>query len=258
MPKTLGRDGPPGQSWSPERYERNARFVSELGAAVFELLDPKPGEHILDLGCGDGALTADLIAAGASVIGIDSSKEQVAGARARGIDARVGDGQALEFEHEFDAVFSNAVLHWMIDADAVIAGVTRALKPGGRFVGEFGGEGNCARIQGALEGALARRSIDASAANPWYFPSPAAYRKKLESHGFMVLTMELIPRPTALPGDIGDWVETFAESFLAMAAAGDRAQIVDELRAELEPVLCDSGGTWIADYVRLRFAAELT
>lgn len=224
---------------------------------MFELLDPKPDERILDLGCGDGALTADIIAAGATVIGIDASREQAEGARARGVDARVGDGEALEFEHEFDAVFSNAVLHWMTDPDAVIAGVKRALLPGGRFVGEFGGEGNCARIQAALEGALARRGIDAAKANPWYFPSPADYREKLGAHGFTVHTMELIPRPTALPGDIGDWLETFAESFLAMTTGGDRAQVIDELRAELEPELCDSGGTWIADYVRLRFAAEL-
>ena len=254
MPSTRG--APPGQSWDPERYERNARFVSHLGAAVVELLEPRRGERILDLGCGDGMLTQDLIAAGAHVVAIDASAEQVEGARARGIDARVGDGQALDFDHEFDAVFTNAALHWMTDPDAVIAGVKRALKPGGRFVGEFGGEGNCARIQGALEGALARRGIDADAANPWYFPSPASYREKLEAHGFDVREMELIPRPTALPGDIAGWLETFAESFLAMAPDQDRARIIDELRAELEPDLCDGAGTWIADYVRLRFAAE--
>ncbi len=255
-----GRDGtrrPPVQRWDPPRYARSARFVSELGAAVMALLDPKPGERILDLGCGDGMLTAELAAAGATVVGLDDSAEQVAAARNRGVDARLGDGQELDFADEFDAIFSNAALHWMPDADAVIAGVRRALKPGGRFIAEFGGDGNCARIRRALVAALARRALDADAADTWYFPTPAAYAEKLAAHGFRVRSMELIPRPTPLPGDLADWLETFAEGFLALAPEGERSSLVGEVRAELEPELRDDEGTWIADYVRLRFAADL-
>src|SRR5512138_2182814 len=138
------------QTWDPERYARNARFVSDLGAPVVELLAPRPGERILDLGCGDGALTEKLVALGCEVIGVDGSAEQVAGARRRGIDARVADGQALDFDGEFDAVFSNAALHWMKRADAVVDGVWRALRPGGRFVAECGGHGCVDEIATAL------------------------------------------------------------------------------------------------------------
>src|SRR5512142_2028530 len=138
------------QTWDPERYARNARFVADLGMPVVELLAPKSGERILDLGCGDGALTEKLVAMGCTVVGVDGSAEQVAAARARGLDCHVMDGEQLTFNNEFDAVFSNAALHWMKRADAVIAGVWRALKPGGRFVAECGGHGNIKAIETAL------------------------------------------------------------------------------------------------------------
>src|SRR4029450_12123318 len=128
------------QTWDPELYERHARFVSALGQPVVELLAPRAGERILDLGCGDGALTEKLVALGCEVVAVDGSAEQVEGARRRGLDARVGDGQALAFENEFDAVFSNAALHWMKRADAVIDGVWRALRAGGGLGGEGGGD----------------------------------------------------------------------------------------------------------------------
>ncbi len=219
-----------------------------------ELLAPVAGERILDLGCGDGVLGVDLLARGCAVVGVDASAAQVEAARGRGLDARVMDGQALDFTAEFDAVFSNAAMHWMKDPDRVIAGVWRALKPGGRFVGEFGGRGCVARIVTALRGALARQGVIESRIQPWYFPGDDEYRARLEAHDFVVRSIALIPRPTPLPGDLGDWLETFGEAFLA--AARDRAALLDEVRAELRPHLCDAGGRWTADYVRLRFAAE--
>jgi len=249
--------GPPSQTWDAERYARNARFVAELGLPVVELLAPQAGERILDLGCGDGALTRELAARGAHVTGVDGSAEQVAAARAAGLDARVLDGQALDFEAEFDAVFSNAALHWMPRADKVIAGVRRALKPGGRFVGEMGGKGNVARILAALVAALERRGLDGGTALPWYFPGPEEYRGRLEAHGFTVRSIELFARPTPLPGEMGGWLETFAEAFLGRLPAAERPAYIAEVSAALAPHLRDRAGRWTADYVRLRFAAYL-
>ncbi len=259
---TAGMRAPPAgmttaQKWDPERYARNGRFVAELGEPVLALLAAEPGERVLDLGCGDGALTERLAATGCRVVGVDSSPEQVAAARARGLDARVMDAARLDFESEFDAVFSNASLHWVKDADAVIAGVRRALKPGGRLVAEFGAGTNVGRIVLALERACERRGIDGRALNPWTFPTLDAYRRRLEAGGFTLDSIELFPRPTPLPGDIEGWLETFAESYLAAMPAADRPRFVAEVREDLRGDLCDAEGRWTADYVRLRFAARL-
>jgi len=245
------------QSWDPERYARNARFVSDLAQPVLDLLAPRPGERVLDLGCGDGVLSEKLAALGAHVVGVDSSAPQVAAARQRGIDARVMDGQALGFEHEFDAVFSNAALHWMRESDRVIQGVARALRPGGRFVGEFGGHGCVAKIVAAMEAALARRGIDAKRLNPWYFPTAPDYAARLAAGGFEVRSIALIPRPTLLPGELQAWLETFCECFTAAVAPADRPALLEEVSSTLRPELCDREGRWSADYVRLRFAAQL-
>ena len=193
------------QSWDPERYARNARFVSDLGEPVLELLAPIAGERILDLGCGDGVLTRKLVEAGCEVVAVDGSAEQVAAARAEGLDAHVMDGQALTFVDEFDAVFSNAAMHWMPRLDAVIAGVWRALRGGGRFVSEFGGGNNVALIRAALYEELAARGADARTVDPWTFPGDDDYRRRLEARGFRVETITLIDRPTPLPGDIIAW-----------------------------------------------------
>ena len=250
------QESTPGQRWDPDRYARNARFVADLGAPLVELLAPRPGEAILDLGCGDGALTEKLVDLGTVVVGVDGSAEQVAAARARGLDARQADGEALEFEAAFDAVFSNAALHWMRKADAVIDGVWRALKPGGRFVGEMGGAGNVAGITAAMLAALDRRGIDGQAANPWYFPTPEDYRRRLEARGFEVRSIALIDRPTPLPGAMADWLETFAETFLRLVPAEARAELAAEVSEALRPSHRDAAGRWTADYVRLRFAAR--
>jgi len=244
------------QSWSPEKYAENARFVSDLGAPVVELLAPKAGEKILDLGCGDGALTIKLAELGCDVIGVDSSPPQIEGARRLGLDARVGDGERLDFGPEFDAVFSNAVIHWMKRADDVIAGVWKALKPGGRFVGELGGYGCVAKIKRALVEALARRGIDGERLNPWYFPTVEDYKGRLERGRFTVRYIALIPRPTPLPTEINGWLETFAQSFMTPLKGADRTDFVAEVRENLRPELCDVEGKWFADYMRLRFAAD--
>ena len=243
------------QTWDAERYARNARFVSDLGMPVVELLAAKAGERILDLGCGDGVLTKKLVEIGCEVVGIDGSASQVEAARRLGLDARVMDAHKLEFDSEFDAVFSNAALHWMKQPDAVIAGVWRALHAGGRFVGEFGGHGCVAKIVSALEAALARRGLDPATINPWYFPTIEDYRGRLESSGFTVGHIVLFPRPTLLPGDISGWLETFAESFLSLLSADERPVYIAEVSEALRPELCDSEGRWTADYIRLRFSA---
>ncbi len=244
------------QHWDPARYARNAGFVAELGGPVLALLDPRPGERVLDLGCGEGALTARLAEMGTDVVGVDASPDQIAAARARGLDARVMDGQALTFEAEFDAVLSNAALHWMRDAESVVDGVWRALTHGGRFVAEMGGGANVASVLDALTAAVARRGVDARAVIPWYFPTDVAYRTLLERRGFTVASIELIPRPTPLPGDVRDWLETFAESFLSTVPAGERPVLMDELAAALRPRLLGADGVWVLDYVRLRFLAH--
>lgn len=242
------------QHWDPARYQRNAGFVAALGQPVVDLLAPRPDERILDLGCGDGALTA-VLARQAHVTAVDASADQVAAARARGLDARVADGTRLRFAAEFDAVFSNAALHWMRDPDAVIDGVWRALKPGGRFVAECGGAGNVATVLDALHAVVARYGVDGHAVSPWYFPSVDEYRGRLERRGFVVQSIGLIPRPTPLPGGLADWLDTFAESFLAAAPVKARGVVKDEVEAMLRAPLCDANGAWTVDYVRLRFAA---
>jgi trans-aconitate methyltransferase len=249
----------PMQEWNAAQYQRHGGFVPELGQPVLDLLAPRPGERILDLGCGDGALTRRLVEAGSTVVGVDASPAMIAAARARGLDAHVMNGQRLSFKEEFDAVFTNAALHWMPDADAVIAGVGRALVPGGRFVGEMGGQGNVAAITVALRAVLQRSGVDAGSAVPaWYFPPADLYREKLEAHGFEVRSIDLIPRPTLLPGDIADWLDTFAAHWLAVLPEAGRAAARAEAADLLRPVLCDERGRWTADYVRLRFAAVRT
>lgn len=244
------------QSWDPESYARNARFVSELGAPVLELLAPRGGERILDLGCGDGALTKKLVELGCEVVAVDSSPAQVEAARQMGLDARVIDAQALPFQEEFDAVFSNAVLHWIRQPDAMIRGVYRALRPGGRFVAECGGAGCVDTVRTALVEALLRRGIDGEARVPWYFPTPPDYGARLERGGFRVDRIALFPRPTPLPGDIVEWLELFAQSFLQGLSEMERREYLEEVRAAVESKLRDANGVWVADYVRLRFAAS--
>ena len=243
------------QVWDPEQYATHARFVSDLGAPVVELLRPRRGERVLDVGCGDGALTEKLVAAGCRVVAIDASPEQVRAARGRGLDARVADATDLNFDGEFDAVFSNAVLHWIRDPDAALTAIHRALAPGGRLVAELGGHGCVASIRAAFGEVLASRGIDAQRLNPWYFPTAEEYRERLDANGFDVDSIRLFPRPTPLPSDVTDWLETFAQPYLAGVRDSERPTVLVEMRERLDPVLRTPDGGWVADYVRLRFAA---
>ena len=244
------------QTWDPERYARNARFVTDLGMPVVHLLAPHAGERILDLGCGDGVLAAKLAEMGCAIVGVDSSEMQIAAARKLGLDARVIAGEMLPFRDEFDAVFSNAALHWMLPPDPVIAGVWRALRRGGRFVAEMGGHGCVETIQAALVDALARRRVDGESLVPWFFPTIEDYSARLRKCGFVISYISLFPRPTPLPGDVTSWLETFAESFLRALPLAERSAYIEEVREALRPILCDARGNWTADYVRLRFAAH--
>lgn len=243
-----------GQRWNAQGYAADAGFVPALGAAVLEMLAPQPGERILDLGCGDGVLTAQLAASGATLLGVDASTELVAAACARGLDAQVMDGHALAFDARFDAVFSNAALYWMREPDRVLAGVRRALRPGGRFVGEFGGHGNVAAIVTALHAALRLHGAPAPAF-AWFFPSAEAYAQRLQAHGFQVLQIALLPRPTPLPSGMAGWLRTFADPFLIGLDDATRQDVLATVVALLTPTLCDDRGRWSADYVRLRFHA---
>jgi SAM-dependent methyltransferase len=246
----------PSQTWSAKGYEENARFVSDLGAGVVTLLDPKPGERILDLGCGDGFLTLRIAESGATVRGFDASPELAAAARQRGLTVDLGDAHELPYANEFDAVFSNAALHWMSRPGEVVAGVHRALKPGGRFVAEMGGHGNVAAIRTALAAAFASRGIDYGTIRTHFYPTAEEYSALLRAHGFEVLSAELFPRPTPLPTGMEGWLSTFAKGALDQLPDGDREKAKAEVIALLRPNLCDGSGRWTADYVRLRFAAR--
>lgn len=242
-------------SWNPVTYSKNARFVSELGEPLLILLNPQPREVILDLGCGDGVLTEKIAAAGSFVAAIDTSRSFVEAARTRRLDVVLMNGQQLALKRRFDAVFSNAALHWMKRPEQVIDGVALCLKPGGRFVAEFGGKGNVQTIRAALHAALRKRGIDPWIADPWYYPSAEEYSELLKRSGFAVEYIELIPRPTQLPGDILAWLEVFAQPFTNVIASKERSGLLDEVRSALEPKLRNPDGTWQADYVRLRFKA---
>ncbi len=244
------------QSWNPAVYAEVGAFVPSLGAGVLKWLAPQRGERILDLGCGDGQLTAKIAASGAEVVGIDASPAMVEGALSKGIDARIGNAEALPFRSEFDAVFSNAVLHWVRDQDAMIAGVRRALKPGGRFVAEMGGHGNVAAIHVALIAVLERHGCAGLEDGVNYYPTPASYAARLASHGFAVEEIQLIPRPTPLPAGMSAWLTTFRRGVLDEVPEGRRQAVIDDTVALLALALRDEQGNWTGDYVRLRFIAR--
>jgi SAM-dependent methyltransferase len=246
-------------TWDAERYDGSFGFVSALGRGVVELLDPRPDETIIDLGCGTGALTASIAAAGATVTGLDADVAMITKARRDhpGLRFEVADGHHFEVPAPVDAVMSNAALHWMLEPDEVIAQVHAALRPGGRFVAEFGGHGNIATIHTAVRDAARVLGIDPTELDdPWYFPSPAEHATRLETGGFLVRSLELIDRPTPLGDDgVAGWLRMFGGRLLAGVPASRRESVIDLAVEHCRPTL-GSDDRWFADYVRLRFAAE--
>jgi trans-aconitate methyltransferase len=247
------------QTWNAQDYGKNAAFVHGLASGVLEWLDAKAGEYILDLGCGDGQLTQRIARTGASVVGVDASPEMAGAARDRGIVVDVANAEALPYmRKEFDAVFSNAVLHWVRGQDAMMAEVRRVLKPGGRFVAEMGGHGNVAAIRVAFMAVLARHGFADCEEGVNYYATPEAYARRLARHGFNVERIELIPRPTLLPeSGMTGWLRTFRRGVFNGLPEEIRETIVEETAALLAPVLRDEDGNWTADYVRLRFIATV-
>jgi SAM-dependent methyltransferase len=233
--------------WDAADYARVGGFVAELGGAALDLLDPQAGERILDLGCGEGTLTLKIIDRRATVLGVDNSPEMIAAARAKGIDALLLPAEDMQFFAEFDAAFSNATLHWVLAKEQAARAIFRALKSGGRFAGEMGGEGNLLKLREALDEELIIRGyVPPVEATNWY-ASPEEFAAVYEAAGFREVDARLIERPTAIEHGVSAWVTTFRKGWL------DRAQVPDQERAEIAAAVADRVGSNIADYVRLRF-----
>ncbi|ACV47025.1 MULTISPECIES: class I SAM-dependent methyltransferase [Halomicrobium] len=247
--------------WDGGRYDDAAGFVTDYGDSVVDLLDPRPGERILDLGCGTGHLTAtvaDAVGSAGDVLGIDASSEMIRQARAAYPDLRFDcvDATAFETDERFDAVFSNAALHWIDDQDAVSERVAAALAPNGRYVAELGASGNVAAIVAAVRTELRDRGYDA--ADPWYFPTIGEHATLLERHGFAVRSATVFDRPTDLDGPDGlrEWLAVFGDSLFAPLSDAERAAVVAAVEDRLRPEQYDPDTeTWTADYRRLRFVA---
>ena len=233
--------------WNAADYARVGGFVAELGEAALDLLDPKPGERILDVGCGEGTLTKKILERGATVLGIDNSPDMVAAARTKGVDALLLAAEDMQFFAEFDAAFSNATLHWVLEKEQAARAIFRALKPGSRFAGEMGGEGNLVKLREALDEELVIRGyVPPVEATNWY-ASPEEFASVYEAAGFEQIDARLIERPTQIDHGVAEWVTTFRRGWL------DRAAVPDAERAEIGTAVADRVGSNTADYVRLRF-----
>jgi len=226
--------------WNAEQYDSRHYYVTDYGTSLVGLLEPKPGERILDFGCGTGRLTQEIAASGADVLGIDSSPDMISVARSKypSVKFEVADGMTFRSNEPFDAVFSNAVLHWVRPPEKAVESIAAALKPGGRLIAEFGGKGNTASI------------VEAVGSHPWYYPSIPEYASLLEDYGLETVTAVLFPRPTPVNGESGmrDWLKMFTSSFVAEERF---PEIESKLRSKLY-----QDGVWYIDYVRLRITAR--
>jgi len=250
----------PKHNWDSSLYENKHAFVWQYGEDLLQWLNPKPGDSILDIGCGTGQLTAKIAESGAEVVGIDSAATMIAKARQNYPHLRfeVADVRNLQTDKTFDAVFSNATLHWIKEADAAIASIHQALKPGGRFVAEFGGKGNIQAIVQALYTAFEKIGLsNPQTLNPWYFPSISEYTTLLETQGFEVTHAILFDRPTPLTdgtAGIKNWIQMFGSAFLAQLSAKEQVQVIHTVEECLKPILYQHGN-WNADYRRIRIVA---
>ncbi len=240
---------------SAKQYIDNADFVAELGEGVFTLLAPKQGESILDIGCGDGALTAKIAASGAQVLGLDYNQNMVNAACDRGLSAQVANAEKLTFNQDYDAVFSNAALHWMQDYQAVIDGVHKALKPGGRFVAEFGEQDNLAGVRQVLRQMCQDNAVFGEFQEPCFHPTVSFYQNALETRGFSVSHIERFERPTPLGAGAVEWLKMYTSGIRNNYDAATSDLFIQKALEGLKQQYPFTEGGWTADFVRLRFCA---
>lgn len=248
-------------TWNPELYESSHAFVWELARDLVALLAPAPGERILDAGCGTGRITAEIARAGASVVGVDNSPAMVE--RARGnfpsIPFEIQDLRSLPYQAEFDAVFSNAALHWVQPAGDAAASIARALKPGGRFVAEFGARGNIQALLEASWQAVEAMGLGATRVHPWFYPTIGEYAALLERHGLEVTYAIVFERPTPLEGGeegLGTWYAMFGGA-LAATVPPERDEEYLHLAEHFAAPRLLRDGVWVADYRRIRIVAQM-
>jgi 2-isopropylmalate synthase len=241
-------------NWNPKTYNKHTHFVSALALPVVDLLDPLVGEKILDIGCGEGTLAMEIEKRGAKVIGVDMSQAMVDFSNDKGVETYVGSVTDLPYLGQFDGVFSNAVLHWVKDARPAIQNIARTLKSSGRFVCEFGGEGNVFHLVSAMEEVFVNHPEFGEFDNPWYFPSVEEYRALLESEGFRVEYIEIIPRPTPMD-DIANWLDIFANGVTSHLNEEQYAVFKKEVTEILKEKIYSKKEGWVLDYMRLRVKA---
>lgn len=248
--------------WNAELYDQKHNFVYKYGANFLETLEVKPGENILDLGCGSGFLTNEIREKGAMVLGVDSSAEMIDQAKRNypETEFKVADATNLGFDASFTAVFSNAVLHWIKakDQPKMIDAVFRTLKPGGRFVAEMGGKGNVGLMISTLRNILDQYGYKQQSEMDYlFFPSVGEYASMLEKAGFRVIYAAHFDRETLLQDQaegVKKWITMFASDFFIGVKEAHRQIILNELAGQLQPVY-EKNGEWYADYKRLRFIA---
>jgi trans-aconitate methyltransferase len=245
--------------WNAELYDGKLGFVSEYGKSLIDLLQPQAGEQILDLGCGTGDLSNEIAQLGADVTGIDLAESMLEQAKRKypHIPFLHENAETVRFTKQFDAVFSNAALHWMKNAKQVAESIWLALKPGGRFVAELGGKGNVETMVQALEEVLSTYGISGKERNPWYFPSIGEYSTLLEEQGFRVVYAVHFDRPTPLSdgeNGLANWFKAFGGDFFQGISEEEQNQIIEQVKEKTRSALWKDG-QWVADYKRLRVVA---